>query len=976
MLVQSPPTLFSPLTEHSPSESQRAAVEANLEPLLVLAGPGAGKTFCLIERIRFLVETCGFDPARICAFTFTNKAAGEIASRLEKTLGTRAGQIKRGTIHSFCAELLREFGEQVGLKPGFGIADEEYQLSVLRRVGGYSKWYSTTLKNFTAYRFCGEPLQKNDPSLYDDYMKFLDKRNLVDFDMLVLKAAELMSTESVAAMVRARWDYVLVDEFQDLNSVQYSIVRALATEHRNVFVVGDDEQSIYSWAGADPEVFTSFVNDFKVQTTVQLGENRRCPCEIITLARRLVTNNTPIFSDRKHADSERSSPFAITALTFATEDAEIAWIIDDLRRDRQEHALEWGDFALLYRTNEMGHTAESGCITAGIPAHLARGRALSEEPVVGFLIAALRVIGDPEDPIHQEHFLRVVLPRPLFDGARAKAEERRQPLLAYLEEIARALPRGHGDCKKIWRGLYALNNLAALGNQHTNIAALVAELLSHRVGRYRTVLEENHDDLSDPGDNDEVQKLAERVEYARRTGRTVWIPRLGGLEIALKGILGGIGIVNIQLGEFAPPDAVTISDSDCTSLGIALGVFKAAQLVRSSMFSNLFLDFTAIDIETTDKDVARAEVVEIAGVRVRNGRIIDEFQSLVKPRVPIAEGARMTHGIHEHEVADAPFFEEVWPKFREFCGRDLVVAHNGYEFDFPIMRRMADAMGPWGLCIYDSLPLARELRVGSASLPNLARAYGIDRPRSHRAPDDARTLASVFLALGDAKVSRARKTALDERLDFLALALALSDDESLCEEASRLRKLIRVYPFGRRSNCLEFYGVEREQSGDEMLPTLENVIDRLGGETLMMRVRADRTAEQRYPVAMRRLRPLLEMDDGMPLLSQIAGFLDRVALSGKDGADRESTRVNLLTLHSTKGLEFSRVYIVGAEDSQLPGESDRSKRNIEEARRLLYVGMTRTKDRLVLTRVEARGGKPTGGHRFLDEMGLKPQRAN
>jgi superfamily I DNA/RNA helicase len=975
MLVQSPVPFAAPLTPHSPSNSQHAAIEADLEPLLVLAGPGAGKTYCLIERIRFLVENRGFEPARICAFTFTNKAAGEIASRLEKTLGTRASRIKRGTIHSFCAELLREFGEHVGLKPGFGIADEEYQLSVLRRVGGYSRWHSTTLKNFTAYRFGGDQLQRNDPALYDAYMKFLDKRNLVDFDMLVLKAAELMSIEEVATAVRARWDCVLVDEFQDLNSVQYSIVRALAKDHRNVFAVGDDEQSIYSWAGADPEVFTSFVNDFKVRTTVQLGENRRCPCEIITLARRLITNNTPIFSDRKHADSERSSPFAISALTFATEDAEIAWVIHDLRRDRYEHALEWGDFALLYRTNEMGHTAESGCITAGIPARLARGRALSEEPVVGFLVAALRVIGDPEDPIHPEHFLRVVLPRPLFDGARAKAEERRQPLLEYLEEIARALPRGHGDCKKIWRGLYALNNLAALGNQHTNISALVAELLSHRVGRYRTVLEENHDELSDPAENDEVQKLANQLEYARRTGRTVWIPRLGGMEIALKGILHGIGIVNIQLGRSAPPDAVPISDTDCKSLGIALGVFKAAQLVRSSMFSNLFLDYTAVDVETTDNDVARAELVEIAAVRVRNGRIIDEFQSLVKPRVPIAEGARVTHGIHEHEVADAPFFEDVWPKFREFCGRDLVVAHNGYEFDFPILRRMATSMGDWGLCIYDSLPLARELRVGSASLTNLARAYGIERRRLHRAPDDARTLASVFLALGDEKVSRARKTALDELLDLLALALALSDNESLCEEASHLRKLIRVYPFFSRSNCLEFYGVEREQCGDETLPTLDNVIDRLGGETLMMRVRADKTAEQRYPVAMRRLRPLLEMVDGIPLSNQIATVLDRVALSGKDGPDRDSTRVNLLTLHSTKGLEFSRVYIIGAEDSQLPGDGDRSKRNIEEARRLLYVGMTRTKDRLVFTRVDARRGKPTGGHRFLDEMGLKPQAA-
>jgi ATP-dependent DNA helicase Rep len=144
----------------------------------------------------------------------------------------------------------------------------------------------------------------------------------------------------------------------------------------------------------------------------------------------------------------------------------------------------------------------------------------------------------------------------------------------------------------------------------------------------------------------------------------------------------------------------------------------------------------------------------------------------------------------------------------------------------------------------------------------------------------------------------------------------------------------------------------------------------------MHRIRAEKTAEQRYPHAMHRLRPLLDQCAGQPLAQQLADFLDRVVLSLSDRVERDPARVNLLTLHSTKGLEFSRVYIVGAEDEQLPGQRDVTKREIEEARRLLYVGMTRTKDRLVLTRVEARGGKPTGRHRFLDEMGLVPKTAS
>ncbi|HXV16633.1 MAG TPA: UvrD-helicase domain-containing protein, partial [Gemmatimonadaceae bacterium] len=260
------PPQFSAIPSAAPhvaSDSQRSAIEADVGPVLVLAGPGAGKTFCLIERIRFLVEKKGIDPAHICAFTFTNKAAGEISSRLEKYLGPKASEIKRGTIHSFCAELLREFAKQAGLEPGFGIADEDYQMSALRRLGVPPRYIKRTIKAFTSHRFLGDyRIDQRDLDRYYAYVQFLAKRNLVDFDMLVIKASELLRLDAVSDSVCARWKAILVDEFQDLTPVQYMVVRGLARDHKNIFVVGDDEQSIYSWAGANPKVFTDFVNDF------------------------------------------------------------------------------------------------------------------------------------------------------------------------------------------------------------------------------------------------------------------------------------------------------------------------------------------------------------------------------------------------------------------------------------------------------------------------------------------------------------------------------------------------------------------------------------------------------------------------------------------------------------------------------------------------------------------------------------------
>jgi superfamily I DNA/RNA helicase len=939
--------------------------------VLVLAGPGAGKTFCLIERIRFLVEDLEVNPERICVFTFTNKAADEIASRLGQ-LGRRVELVKRGTIHSFCAELLRELGEHVQLEPGFGIADRDDQLAALSRIEGYRRWHGRVLSAFSAFRFRGDPLQSDDVSLFQRYQELLARRKMLDFDMLVLKAAQLLADESLAAKIRQRWSAVLVDEFQDLNPAQYRIIRALAREHRNVFAVGDDEQSIYSWTGADPQVFRDFDRDFGGPTRAELGENWRCPRQVMELARRLVAGNTPIFQNRRLAETSYTSDFEVSALTFSTEDAEIAWIIEDIRRDRNEHHLAWGDFALLYRKHEIGDRAESGFLTAGIPCRLATKRALAEDPVVCYVIAALRVIANPNDEIYKEGFLKVVLPKVLIDSAQAKAEEKKLTLIPYLEQLVRELAKEHEDARKIWRSFYALRNLAALGTRHSSIVELVEELLSQRVGEYRTRLEEHHDELSDPGTDEDVVRLADHLAAASETGRALWIPSLGGAEIALKGILSGVGVRKVIPGGPRPENALTVDFPERSPLGIALGVFKAAQYTRSRSFANHFRDFTTVDLETTDRDRARAEIVEIAAVRVRDGRIVGQFQKLVKPRVPIAEGALRTHGLDETALASAPYFEEVWPEFREFCGGDVCVAHNGYRFDFPILRRMSEALSGPPVVTYDTLVLAHELHAGGARLEDLARVYGVAPGEAHRALGDCLTLVGVFLGLGEAKVARARKTALINLFDHLGVALALSDDETLGPEAKLLRRLSRSYALGRFSNCLDFYREEREKSGDPTLPTVDDVIDRLGGERVMNRIRAERTAEQRYPHAMHRLRPLLDQCAGKPMAQQLSEFLERVVLSLSDAVERDPARVNLLTLHSTKGLEFSRVYIVGAEDEQLPGQRDVSKRDIEESRRLLYVGMTRTKDRLVLTRVEAREGRPTGRHRFLDEMGLVP----
>jgi len=977
-----PESIGSAPAPRRPSTSQRAAIEAEPQPLLVRAGPGAGKTYCLIERIRFLVESRGFDPARICVFTFTNKAAGEIASRLDGELGPRVESVKRGTIHAFCSELLREFGDQVGLQEGFGIADELYQRALLRRLKVPRKLHKSVLDAFARYRFRGEPLGARYEKYYDDYQRATAGQNMVDFDGLLLKTAELFRIDSVGATIRARWDVVLVDEFQDLNPVQYRIIRELSRDHNHVFAVGDDEQSVYSWTGADPRVFATFANDFKIvgdDRLHHLQENRRCPREVLTCARRLISLNEQLFKDRTPQETNVESRFPVIAISFADDDAESAWIIGDLRRDHDEHGQEigWGDVGLLYRTHRIGSALESAFLNAGIPCRLAKGRALADDKVVAYVLAALRVILSPGDEIHQENFYQTVLPEALFNDARTRSEETGTSLVQQLEQMARTLPRVHGDGKKIWRGIYALKNLGALAKNHISLVSLVEEILSERVGTYRTILEEHHEDLSDPAGHDEVVRLADKIQHAIDDDIPVWLPRLGGSEIAGKRMLLEMGVRSVQLGGAPSAGAQRIRPDDLPSLGFSLGLFKTAQLVRTRSFVNTFRDFTVVDLETTDKDVDRAEIVEIAAVRVRDGRIVDEYHTRVKPRVPIAPGALRTHGISETDVADAPYFEAIWMGFRDFCGSDVLVAHNGYQFDFPILRRMAARL-PRGtdFSTYDTLPLARTLHATSRKLEHLARRYEINTGQSHSALDDCRTLAQLFPALGATRIEYARKTTLVNLLDQLAIGLALTDPESLCTEARKFFEFVPAYALGRHSDCLASYRVERDERGDASLPTVDDLIALLGGHDMMERLRSERTADKRYPETMARLRRLIEACARGDLAAQICAFLERAVLSKHDGVDTARDRVNLLTLHSTKGLEFSRVYIVGVEDEQfipMPPSGELRTIELEEARRLLYVGMTRTKQRLVMTRVISRAGKTTGGHRFLDEMDLTPQ---
>jgi DNA polymerase III epsilon subunit family exonuclease len=958
------------LSEHaalSPTSTQRSAIEADDGPVLVVAGPGAGKTYCLIGRVEYLIAERGFAPARICAVTFTNRAAEEISSRLHRTLGSRAEEVTRGTLHALCLALLREHVAAAGLQKGFGIADEEYQRIILRRLGVHGKRSGQLLTLFSRRRLQGYPLTSGDERLYSEYRAHLARRNMVDFDDLLWHTAELFRRHpEVADVMARRWDYLLVDEFQDLNPTQFEILKRLAERHGNFFAVGDDEQSIFSWTGADPRVLVRFREEFAV-TPIVLDRNRRCSHQIFETARRLLAENPQLFS--KELSAERESAYAVQAVACADEDAEAAWLLADLEADHAASGLGWGEYAILYRQHRVGEHLESALLRHGVPCRLARGRSIAEDHVVGYVIAALRLMKDPGDPIAVEAFARVVFsPHLLQDILGAVGSD--GDMVAAVRRLARARPGSDPDTKRLWRFVYQVENLAALYRAHHSLPAVVDELLSQSVGPYRNALEECHDELTDPADLPEAVRLAADLEGALAAGRRIVIEPRAGLEIALRGMLIGAGFRHVPSHADPAPGDLVLRPAD------ALTCFKALQLLHARELGDVLTRYVAFDFETTDQDTAACEIVEIGAVRVEGGEIVGRYHTLVRTARPISAGAQRVHGYDAAAVSGAPVFATVWPAFRAFVGDDVLVAHNGQWFDVPVLRRLAMGMpGLDDLVFFDTLPLARALFRGGAKLEDLAARFGIDPGRAHHALDDAITLARVFGELSRQRLIRARKATLVNLLDYLGLALALEPGEKEGERAA-LFALSRFYTLGRFSDALEYYAGEVGRAGGNA-PSVDVVVERLGGKALLTRLRAEPDPAQRYPAAVGRLRRLMAGDGPLPLVAAIDRLLELVALSTSREAEIDEHRLNLLTLHSTKGLEFSRVYIVGVEDHQLPGYYpviDNREAEIQEARRLLYVGMTRARDRLILTRADQRGGRPSGANRFLDEMGLIPSK--
>jgi len=402
--------------------SQREAVIHFEGPLLVLAGAGSGKTRVLTSRIARLVGHQGVDPKHILAVTFTNKAAGEMRERIARILGETPAGMWTGTFHAIGARILRSAPHIVGRDRGFTIYDEDDQLNVVKRV---MERRSISPKQFTPKaihaaissaknalvspaeyaKLANDPFTKAASQVYDDLEAAFRAANAVDFDdLLVLPVRMLRESPAFHAELRSKFQFILVDEYQDTNHAQYQLVKLLGSEHQNVCVVGDDDQSIYGWRGADIRNILDFEKDFPNAKVVRLEENYRSTPGILRVANAVISANTE--RRGKTLRPTRPEGDAITVAGALDDRDEADFVVDEILARRQSKAgMQLRDAAILYRTNSQSRSMEEALRKHALPYRLIGSVRFYDRREIRDLMSYLKLIGNPND---DEAFRRAV----------------------------------------------------------------------------------------------------------------------------------------------------------------------------------------------------------------------------------------------------------------------------------------------------------------------------------------------------------------------------------------------------------------------------------------------------------------------------------------------------------------------------------------------------------------------------------------
>ena len=1012
---------------HGLNDKQIEAVKHKDGPLLVIAGPGTGKTKVITHRIEHLIREHNIRPEKILAITFTNKAAEEMQERINTEIGEPHGSsVKACTFHAFCVKVLRKHALKIGLSENFTIFDQELQDEILTEcvrelnlnADDYPPWL---LRNIISDAKCTlqDPVAAVDNTdIYDaevlenirnvleHYQHKLNEYDALDFDDLLLKTVELLGVEEVKEAYHKEISYILVDEFHDVNRVQYHLLQLLcAAPAHNLMVVADEDQSIYSWRGSNPEYIDNFRTDFDPRT-IELDDHYRCSEKILRAAEEVISRNPERQKQhtlRTHKDAGRD----IFHYTFDTPIAEALGIISVIENLVTKRNYSYRDIAVFYRTHRLADVLAEQLLRKDIKFQRILPTNSFGERHSKSILAYLRLIQWqlPQDLEHALNFPETCIDDLTWVRLKWLAQREHIEFIELLRNIE-AYPKDVGpltrrNVRQFWTQLERLSTELE-GEKIDRIIPKLFDVLELSRSPYRAEeLEviEKQPELSNLVTAQDVLYSALALDEPIQITASYGIDEYCAAHI-IHQTLETYLEQHAEL-QFLPPDknsppqfnngvhlligdfeeleetergARTIlignptgtADSDVTHLKTedvrSIAALKLCQRLINRFESPNMADMVVYDLETTGINPKTAEIVEIAAHRLSAiGDEVEKYYCLVKPpggRIPRA--ATRIHQIDEDTVKNAPGIELVLPEFVGFIQDRILIGHNVSEYDNPILARDLGRYLKTGLSAphYDTLTTARRLFPRQrCSIGALAEKFGIEHGRLHGAIEDVRVNREIFKELIKIDAYKREVKSLTEFLPLVGLGILAKTETAQAEVNSTEETLTEtdVYlnaakRFAQTHNAVlpDRLPLEAAEAA-EATAYLEELQD-----TDVAEFREDIEWRQRRIQFMNAVVQFESVRDE----HQLTNFLDyQKLLTNIDELDDKTEQLTLMTLHAAKGTEFPVVIILGMEEGSFPmWKQNITEEEIEEERRLFYVGMTRAQNQLYLSSTVYRTG--------------------
>jgi superfamily I DNA/RNA helicase len=1065
----------SSLSSEWPSlnRAQHDAVTASLEPQLVVAGPGTGKTRVLICRAAYLIDQKEIPPSHLVLVTFTRRAARQLTDRLATLVGPEAQHVRAGTIHHFCYEVLRAHAAKTDLPEDFIVVDDTVTEAFWQRwYQQHKQWcvdhdlhsYGQVKTHVSRIKLGIDTVSGQLTEGLRAYQSMLSSRGALDFDDLLVKTRDLLrDAPEVRATVADEAMAVLVDEFQDTDPVQFDIIRRLGEAGSHLFCVADDDQSVYRFRGARPENLRRYIERFDCTseqgTRHTLGTNYRSNRSIFAVAEAVLDGDERL---KQHGDVQTSDEGVEPVRLVACADAEAE---RECARAQIQHWVDEGaprsELAVLTRWNRRLAALERDFLGAGIACETSSSEDLLDTPPAQKLHALLRVVDARRRDRSIDGPMAELLERMLPDAVMARLRDfggRQMPeasawtvfqtLVSNDQARRNAGLERAGD--RLDRAYATITNLLQKAGEEGLTIGPFAEEALHQLGDPLQLLADHASALTDPNELGSFRGAGSILETWHRAQsaadpprlllhhRTPQITRLWrqlvrralGIETdppaplpeaqealfvrpadeGIPPLVAGDVVVTTDLegllrwaertGAFPDdrdPPRILLLDPDATLpsdqqalLGLdsdavygvdaervfrspSVRLMKLLQMTTGPAAAEpLFPEYVMVDLEATGTDPRQCRVAEIGALKVRDGTVVDRFSELVQLPGDLTDDERSV--LHEvcgldpaTDFADARPEAEVWADFCEFVDTAPLVAHNGQRYDFRLLRRLArehDADARWATT-YDLLPAAHEL------FPDLRR-YSAghlreqllqdDSETAHRALADCEDQQRILERLQEERARRHRVLAHESLLPLVVAALTYEspDPRALSPDAQRFLQVGHTWALRDAS-----------PAGDDLRSVLPRALpDRVRRHDLYALIDEDAlltVTAGLQPGLARRLNALLAPYADEPLRSSaLEELLTHLALWGEETTPRGEDVVTLSTYHSAKGLEFERVVCMDVHDNAFPPYFSRDPEERRESRRLLYVGMTRAEQHLVLTYPERERGYDRRPSPFLD----------